>query len=392
VRSTGRLRVVVLGMMGRSPFGGQTWLYLNWLLALHRAGHEVWYVEDDIVWFYDPEQNTMTDDCGYATRHVASVMDRIGLGDRWALRFSLRPGACFGRSPEQLTELYRTCDVLLNICGATELREDHLQAPFRVYLETDPVTAELRLAVGESLITEAFSAHHAFATYGENYGAPNCAVPLPDGISFVKTRQPVALDWWPSAFDPAAPCFTTIGNYRQRRRDLAYGGETYRWSKHHEWEKFSQLPSFTTQQFELALEAGRTDLAHLATCGWNVRSPLPMSLDIFGAYQDFIARSRGEFTVAKDMNIRLRSGWFSERDACYLASGKPVITQDTGFSSILPTGEGLFPVESPAEAVSAIDKINADYAHHCAAAREIAEEYFDARTIGVALLTDLGLA
>jgi hypothetical protein len=178
------LRVVVLGMMGRCPFGGQTWLYVNWLRGLQRLGHDVWYVEDDSVWPYDPVQNTVTDDCSYAVRHVARTMDRIGLPDRWAFRLAGQSDACWGLSPHDLAELYRSCDALLNIVGATDLNEEHLAAPFRVYIETDPVVAELRLANGDEHTKEAFGNHHVIATYGENYGASDCGVPL-NGIPYV---------------------------------------------------------------------------------------------------------------------------------------------------------------------------------------------------------------
>src|SRR5205823_5377457 len=135
-----------------------------------------------------------------------------------------------------------------------------------------------------------------------------------------------------------------------------------------------------------------TDRRRLRRHGWDLTEPLPMSLDVFGAYPDFFRRSRGEFTVAKDQNVRLRSGWFSERDVCYLASGKPVITQDTGFTNILPTGAGLFAFNTMEQAVAAVEAINRDYARHCSAAREIAEEYFAAPKIGAKLLKDIGLA
>src|SRR3954469_14880376 len=138
-----RLRIVVLGMMGRCPFGGQTWLYLNWLRGLHRLGHEVWYVEDDTVWPYAPEQNTVPDACPSAVRHVGRCMERIGLPGRWAFRLADRKGACWGLPERGLEELYRSCDALLNVVGATDLREEHLAARFRAYVECDPVTAEL---------------------------------------------------------------------------------------------------------------------------------------------------------------------------------------------------------------------------------------------------------
>src|SRR5205823_14468748 len=134
-----------------------------------------------------------------------------------------------------------------------------------------------------------------------------------------------------------------------------------------------------------------TDRRRLRRHGWDLTEPLPMSLDVFGAYPDFFRRSRGEFTVAKDQNIRLRSGWSSERDVCYLASGKPVVTQDTGFSNIIPAGEGLFAVATVEEARDAIERINADYEQHCCAARKIAQDYFAAPMLGEKLLKDVGL-
>jgi len=387
-----KARIVVLGMMGRCPFGGQTWLYLNWLAGLARLGHDVWYVEDDSVWPYDPERETITDDCSYAVRHIQNSLDRIGLGNRWAFRLSDRDGACWGSSEKAIAELYRTCDVLLNIVGGTDLREDALAAPLRVYVQTDPVTSELRLAMGDEHTRTAFGHHHAIATYGENYGAEDCGVPLND-VRYLKTRQPVALDLWPAEINSSATHFTTIGNYRQEGDDVEYRGDVYRWSKHHEWERIVDLPRHTSQTFELALKLDHpADRELLERHGWRVVSPLPMSLRPFDDYRDFIRRSRGELTVAKDQNVRLRSGWFSERDACYLASGKPVVAQETGFSRILPTGEGLFAFSSKEEALDAVEEINGDYRRHAEAARRLAEEHFEATAVAGRLLDDVGIA
>jgi hypothetical protein len=202
----------------------------------------------------------------------------------------------------------------------------------------------------------------------------------------------VDLDLWPMAWEPEARYFTTIGNWKQAGGDVEYGGQTYRWSKHHEWEKFLDLPRHTPQLFEAALKIDdAADRERLQAHGWQVRSPLPWSLDVFGAYPEYFRRSRAEWTVAKDQNVRLRSGWFSERDACYLASGKPVVAQDTGFGNILPTGEGLFAFATPDQALAAIDTINSDYRRHCLAARALAEEYFEAGKVAARLLSDLGL-
>ena len=200
------------------------------------------------------------------------------------------------------------------------------------------------------------------------------------------------LELWPMAYDENARFFSTIGNYRQSGGDVEYNGDTYRWSKHHEWQKFLGLPSRTTQEFEVAMMTDNpSDRDSLIAHGWRLQHPFEMSLDIFDRYPDFFRQSRAEFTVAKDQNVRLRSGWFSERDACYLACGKPVIAQDTGFSNVLPTGEGLFGFTTMESALAAINAINSDYRRHCEAARGIAEEYFRAETVAARMLSDLGM-
>ena len=352
-------------------------------------GHDVWYVEDDVVWPFQRSGQTTADAWRFAVDHVRSSVTRIGLGDQWAVRFA--PEArTWGRTDAEIDELYRSCDLLLNVVG-TDLREPQLEAPFRVWIETDPVTHELLSAAGDPFPAAHIAAHHAVASYGENYGAPDCGVPL-NGVGYLATRQPVDLDLWPRHWTPDAPDFTTIGNYRQDHKEVEYQGEVFHWSKHHEWAKFVDLPAKVDQSFLLGVNVDDHDRDHLLAHGWRVTPPLELSLDVFGAYPEFIQRSRAEFTVAKDQNVRLRSGWFSERDACYLASGKPVVAQDTGFGNVLPTGDGLFAVTDLDDAVAAVDAINSDYAHHCESARAIAMDYFDASAVAQRLLRDLGLS
>ena len=387
------LKLVVLGMMGRCPFGGQTWLYLNWLRGLSRLGHEVWYVEDDATWPYDPRANTIVDDPSYAGEYLERVLARIGLSGRWAYRPLFRGrDECLGLSVPALRELYRSCDAILNVCGATVLNEDHQLAPRRVYVETDPVTNQLELASGKQKTFEVLRAHDTLVTYGENYGAADCGVPLAGGFAYAKTRQPIDLELWPMAFDAQAPYYTTIGNWKQQGHDVVWNGETYYWSKHHEFLKYVELPRRAPKaRFELWLnvdDAG--DRRTLEQHGFRLASPLEISLEPFG-YQELFRRSRAEWTVAKDQNVRLRSGWFSERDACYLACGKPVIAQATGFENLLPTGEGLFAFRDMDGVLAAIETIEADYPKACRAARAVAEEHFEAAAVCRRFLADAGL-
>jgi hypothetical protein len=386
------LKLVVLGMMGRCPFGGQTWLYINWLRGLATLGHEVVYVEDDATWPYDPRANSMVDDPSYAAGYLDRVMREIGLAGRWAYRPLYRGSEeCYGMSASQLRRLYADCDALLNVCGATVLNDDHRAARLKVYVETDPVTNQLEIATGKQKTLRVFRDHDRIATYGEHYGAPGCGVPT-QGFSYLKTRQPIDTSLWPACYDPTAAAYTTIGNFRQRGQDVDWNGETYYWSKHHEFLRFVELPRRRPQlSFELCVNLDdAADRALLLEHGWRLSSPLEMSLDPW-TYQEFFRRSRAEWTVAKDQNVRLQSGWFSERDASYLSTAKPVIAQSTGFEHYLPTGEGLFAFRTMDEILAAIDAIEGDYAKACRAARAIAEEHLEASRVCRRLLADLGL-
>ena len=205
-------------------------------------------------------------------------------------------------------------------------------------------------------------------------------------------RQPILLDLWDSG-RPSKPEFTTVCNWKQGGRELEYQGETYHWSKHHEFLKFIDLPRRIDQPIELAM--GLTNLAAdarqlLQSNGWRLSDAHAFTTDPW-PYRDYVKASRGEFTVAKDQNVRLQSGWFSERSACYLAAGRPVITQDTGFGNVLPTGEGLFAFATMDDILAGFDAINSDYLRHSRAARAIAEEYFRAETVLNKVLDDMGL-
>jgi hypothetical protein len=381
-------------MMGRSPFAGVAWQVLHYLEGFRRLGCEVYYVEDTGDWPYDPEQNAVTDDCRYTVNYIARLVEWCGLPGRWSYRAAAQDNRVYGLSESELAALLRRADALVNLTGATLLRDEHLRVPVRIYLETDPVLPQVEVAQGRPFTIDLLAAHTHHFTYGENFGAPDCGVPV-ERFRYYPTRQPVVLDWWADGDralgEPAHGRFTTIASWQQDGKDLEWNGETYTWSKHHEFLKFLDLPRLTGRPLELALACGDGEaIALLESNGWRVVDALALSTDI-APYRDYILGSAGEFTVAKDQNIRLRSGWFSDRSACYLAAGRPVITQDTGFGNVLPIGRGLFAFRTMEHVLDALDQINVDYEGHSAAARAIAKEFFAAERVLASLLEDAGL-
>jgi hypothetical protein len=319
------------------------------------------------------------------------VAESFGLGERWAYRRSYSDKEWFGLSRGKAEGLLAGADAVLNVAGATRFAEENLKTGRLVYFGTDPGVHELAYAEGDRNVGAIVEEHDDCVTYGENIGRADCAIPPLPRLR-ARTRQPVLLELWRDG-PPSRREFTTVGNWRQNGRDLDFHGETYYWSKHREFLKFIDLPARSGRPLELATGAGNLapeDRALLAKYGWRLVDAHPITTDPW-PYRDYVRASRGEFTVAKDLNVRLRSGWFSERSACYLAAGRPVITQDTGFDSVLPTGEGLFAFNTTAEILAAFEAVDSDYQKHSRAARAIAEEYFGAETVLTKLLVDLGL-
>lgn len=386
-----RPKVVVLGMMTKMPVAGVVWQNLHYLLGFERLGCEAYYVETHARTPSMLMSHEDDDSSALAAEYIAAIMRRFGFADRWAFRALHDDGRCFGMSESQLERLYGAADVILNLHGGTQPLPELAATGRLVYLETDPVQLQLELRHGIQETLDFLEPHCAFFTFAENWGRPDCGLPHQERFRFVPTRQPVMVDLWPDRSTQPADLFTTIGNWRQDWRDVTFEGERYTWSKHHEFLKHLDLPERSGQAFELALSSCEpSERRMLAEHGWGVRDGLEVSSGI-DRYRDYIGASRGEFTVAKDQNVRLRTGWFSDRSATYLASGRPVVTQDTGFGSALPTGEGLFAFDSPEAAVEAIAAIDADYTRHARAARELAREHFSHEAVLRPLLDHLGV-
>jgi hypothetical protein len=384
-----RPRIVVLGMLTKMPVAGVVWQYLHYLLGFERLGYEAWYVEDHGI---NPSMFSTDSDPGTdrAAAFIASMMRRGGLDGRWAYHALHDDGAVHGLSDSELADLYRSAALIVNMHGGTTPRPEHASGDRLVYLQTDPGQLQAELREGRAETVEFLEPHAAFFTFAESIGADHCGLPVSDRFEFVPTRQPVVLDLWTTTDGPWAT-FTTIGNWRQRWRDIVLDGEPYTWSKHHEFTKVLDLPARTGARFELALSAlGRRDGDDLQAHGWRVVDAAAISSDC-DVYRTYIQRSKGELTVAKDQNVRLRTGWFSDRSATYLASGRPVITQDTGFGHHLPVGEGLFAFSCLDEAADAVAAVQADPIRHGLVAADIAREHFDADKVLKALLAEVGV-
>ena len=386
-------KIVVLGMMTKMPVAGVIWQTVHYLVGFQRLGFEVWYVEQHAR---TPSMFMETEQCDAATKAAAfidGVMRRFDLGDRWCFHaLHEEEGRCLGMSRSQLNDLFASAALIINLHGGTIPLPEHSATGRLIYLETDPVQLQIELHNNVQETIDFLEPHAVFFTFGENLGNPDCRLPVSERFEFKPTRQPVVMDFWNPPPCGPGETFTSIGNWQQQWREVWFKGERYSWSKHHEFLKIIELPKRTPQRFELALASySAEEKTMLEGHGWAVRHAMDFSTDA-DAYRAYIAGSRGEFTVAKDQNVRLRSGWFSDRSATYLAAGRPVVTQDTGFSNILPTGAGLFGFATMDDALAAIEAINSDYARHSRAAAEIAREYFDSGIVLQPLLDHADLA
>jgi GT2 family glycosyltransferase len=387
-----RPKIVLLGMMTKMPVAGVVWQNLHYLLGFERLGYEAYYVETHARTPSMLMAHEDDDSSALAAEFIAAIMRRFGFADRWAFRALHDDGSCFGMSELQLERLYGSAELLINLHGGTQPLPELAATGRLVYLETDPVQLQLELRHGVQETVDFLEPHCAFFTFAENWGRPDCGLPRQERFRFVPTRQPVVIDLWPDRSPQPADLFTTIGNWRQDWRDVTFEGERYTWSKHHEFLKYVDLPERSAAEFELALSSCEPpERKALVERGWRVRDGLDVSRSI-DRYRDYIGSSRGEFTVAKDQNVRLRTGWFSDRSATYLASGRPVLTQDTGFGCALPCGAGLFGFDSFDAALEGIAAIEADYAHHARAARELAREHFGHEAVLMPILDELGVA
>ena len=388
------MRIVVTGLIASFPLGGVAWDYLAYVDGFRRLGCDVFYLEDTGQWLYDPARETFTDD---ANGNIRWLVDALRMVDMPAERFAVRvpDGTFHGAGRDAVTSFCRSADLFLNVSGSCWLRDEYRGAKCTAYLDSDPGYTQAKLLAqerGEATDDQSFSVtlirrHDRFFTFAENMGQPDCAVP-DSGLSWIPTRQPVVLERWPFSFDAGASRFTTVMSWKTDVSlpmidGVRHGG------KNVEFSRFVELPRRTRIPMEVAI-SGAAPLDHLRAHGWHLVSAGDKSATM-DAYRAYLAQSRGEWSVSKNVYVALRSGWFSCRSAVYLALGKPVVVQDTGWSKYYPTGAGLFAFDTPDEALVALATADGDYRRQCDAARAVAESAFASDRVLERLLADCDL-
>lgn len=367
-----KLRIIVSGLLVQYPLGGISWHYFQYVLGLAQLGHDVYYLEDTQQYPYNPEEGGLAKDCSFNLKFLSRIMTQYGLDGKWAYCFPYQ-SQWFGLSDRDRKALIDSADLLINVSGTLARPGAYREIPHLAYIDTDPVFTQIKMARGQIDFKKLVDLHDKQFTFGESFSDR-----IPDtGHHWIPTRQPVVLKEWENKVSPRNT-YTTIMNWTSHN-DVLFEGKAYG-QKDKEFKRFLKLPkSVAPIDLEIAVNAGktrRTPYDLLRYNGWKVVNPDEVCPDM-DSYRNYIIHSKGEWSVAKNGYVQGQSGWFSDRSACYLAAGRPVVIQETGFSKVLPVGEGLFAFNSVHEAEEALKEIEADYDRHSRAASNIAASYFD---------------
>ena len=369
---------IFAGYLARYPLGGHLLSQYHFLAGLAKLGYEVVFLEHH-GWSnacYDPRTNTMSDDPSYGLSQILPFFERIGIR-RWCYVDATEKW--HGLQRDEVAHLCRKADFVISASSTTWLDELR-DCPVRIFVDIDPAFTQFKMSPTPTASCPGYASPYDFNfhfTFGERIGKPDCPIPT-HGLHWHPFRQPLAVDLIQPHFTPQAPRFTTVMSW------TAYGSVDYQdvtyGQKNLEMLKFLDLPRRAGNVFEIALGGVGAPAQQLQEAGWVITEALAATRSV-DAYLKYISNSRGEFSVAKDAYVKTRCGWFSDRTVAYLASGKPVIVQDTGFKESLPCGEGLFAFETAAEAVHAVEEVGKNYERHCQAARQVAEAYFNANKV-----------
>jgi hypothetical protein len=394
------LRIIVTGLIAQHPhMGGIAWHYLQYIIGLARLGHDVYYLEDSGEYPYNldggPSGNDWNaDNCTYNTSYLAKIMTRYGLENKWAYRFP-QDSEWFGLSDNQRERAINSTDLLINVSGTLENPYNYRNIPQLIYIDTDPVITQVKIAMGNKEFLERIEVHDTHFSFGETLSKGK----FENRINWQPTRQPIVLsEWQPST--ARRENFTTVMSWTSYK-PLTYSGQTYG-QKDVEFKRFLELPNRVVPvEMEIALSRTQhlewqdgdlnlppeivelvgekvdwTPQDLLRNAGWRIVDSIEACGDL-NSYRDYIQSSKAEWSVAKNAYVLGQPGWFSERSACYLAAGRPVVVQDTGFTRTIPVGEGILSFETLEEAVAGIQEVEINYHRHMRAARSIAESYFD---------------
>ena len=380
------LTVLVSGMLAGVPGqGGATWAVLQYLLGLRLMGCEVYFVEPLEEQALAPAGAELSSSINAS--YFQAVVEEFELNGRAALLLA-GTRRTYGLPYSELQRVAGQATVLLNISGMLTDEDLLARVPVRVYLDLDPAFNQLWQTSAK--IDMRFAGHMHFVTVGLNLGAHDCLVPT-CGIDWIKTTPPVVLEHWRPGGATVYDALTSVLNWRGygsiEHEGILYG------QKAHSLRSLFELPARTREKFMLALAihpAEQKDLEALARYGWQLLDPSEVA-GTPASYRQFIEGSKAELGVAKSGYVVSLSGWFSDRSACYLAAGRPVIAQETGFSRSLPAGAGLFSFNDTDGALAAIEELNRDYQRHAKAAREIAVEYFASERVLKRLFENVGV-
>jgi hypothetical protein len=369
--------------------GGEAWVRLSWILGLRRLGFDVWFVEQ-------LDEGTAVDAAGSPAsfgesenlRYFEQVVERFGLSGRASLLYEGGREAS-GVPLDDLLPVAEEARLLVNVSGHLDLEPLMSRLRRKAYVDLDPGFTQFWHADG--IGGSRLEGHDVFFTVGENIGRPGCVIPT-CGLEWRAVRPPAVLAEWPLADAGDPDRFTTIGAWRGAFGPVHYEGRTYS-LKVHEFRKVLPLPQRAPQRFEIALDihpGDERDREALEHNGWTLvdpRTTVPGPVE----FRDYVQESGAEFSVAQGIYVETNSGWFSDRTVRYLASGRPVLVQDTGFSDNLPVGEGLLAFRDLEDAVAGAHSIGSDYERHRAAARALAEAHFDSDKVLTRFLEEAGI-
>jgi hypothetical protein len=370
------MRIIVLGYIIRGPLGGLCPHHFQYLLGFKKMGHEVLFLEDSDSYAscYNPDTHEMTTDPTYGINFITELFKKYDLENSWAY-FDEHSGQWYGQSQKKVFEFCASADLVVNISHVNPLRDWWLNIPTRILIDTDPAFTQIR-HLDDDAYSHIAKQHTHFFTFGENFGKPGCSIP-DDGFAWKPTRQPVVFDMWELAQPRPEGKWSTVmswDSYKVRKHgDITYG------MKSASFTEYMQLPTMTSEDFELAIGAN-PPRERLREAGWKVEGALAVTRTVDN-FRNFISNSKGEWSIAKQGYVVCDSGWFSERSCSYLAMGRPVIVQNTGFDQVIETGRGLFAFSSPAESVTCLEEVTRNYDRHCEYAREVAHSFFDSKMV-----------